>query len=173
MKSASNILLALALTFTPSFAQDADADKVGFEGELSSLDGGLGGTVVVVDSETIRIDNYELEEASAPALYWWGSESEELSEGFRIVSQQVTEAADTDTLTLGLDEGFTTADFVTFGLWCERFDTSFGETMLEAASGDGDQEEEMEEDGEGAGSKLGLGLTGALAASVAAAFCLI
>lgn len=66
------------------------AAEVGSSGTLSSLDGGLGGTVKVVDKTTLMISGYKLKDASAPALYWWGSTSDDLSSGFRINNEQVT-----------------------------------------------------------------------------------
>jgi hypothetical protein len=167
MKTSPNLVLAtLVATLAPlSHAQD---DKAGYSGELSSLDGGLGGTVTVVDAETLRINDYQLEDASAPALYWWGSEDDDLSNGFRVSSEQVTDAAETDTLTIELDNGYTTENFTTFGLWCERFSTSFGETTLREESEESGEAMGNEEGEEDAGARHGtLSVASALAIGVA------
>ncbi|KAI9800019.1 MAG: hypothetical protein M1833_003548 [Piccolia ochrophora] len=131
------LLSALALCSSITIAQDTSANsnedtKVGYSGTLSSLDGGLQGTVKVVDSDTLEISDYELEEASAPALYWWGSTDDSLENGFRISNTQVSEASTGDSLEIKLDAGKSTADFSTVGLWCERFSVNFGQTTLEA-----------------------------------------
>lgn len=47
----------------------SNAASKGDMGVLSSLDGGLGGTVTVSDAMTLNITNYKLKDASAPALY--------------------------------------------------------------------------------------------------------
>jgi hypothetical protein len=127
-------LVTLALT---TFTAAQSAQKAGYAGTLSSLDGGLGGTVTVIDDKTLMITNYKLEDASAPALYWWGATNTNLKGGFRISSKQVTEAAKTNTLTITLDAGKTTADFSTVGLWCEKFSANFGQAELKAGGASG------------------------------------
>jgi hypothetical protein len=125
-------LLALALFSSISVAQDT---KVGYTGTLSSLDGGLGGTVHVVDPNTLMITGYTLKDASAPALYWWGTTDGTIKDGFRISNEQVTSAATTDSLTIKLDAGKTSSDFTTVGLWCERLNANFGQATLKAGDG--------------------------------------
>lgn len=128
-------LVALAAnTFNLISAEDTTAQKIGWTGTLSSLDGGLMGTVVVVDATTIMINNYQLLDASAPALHWWGSTDGMLKDGFRVSQTQVTQKSTSNTLTINLDAGKTTADFTTFGLWCESFKANFGQTTLAAAT---------------------------------------
>ncbi|KAH7317415.1 hypothetical protein BKA65DRAFT_483633 [Rhexocercosporidium sp. MPI-PUGE-AT-0058] len=109
--------------------------KVGYSGKLSSLDAGLGGTVTVKSATSLEITDYTLEDASAPALYWWGSNTDALKDGFRISEAQVTKAASSNTLEISLDAGKTPADFKIVGLWCERFQVNFGQATL--APGDG------------------------------------
>ena len=109
--------------------------KIGSSGELSSLDAGLGGTVNVVDSTTLEIPDFVIEDASAPALYWWGATDDDLADGFRISEQEVTEEADGELLEIPLDSGKTTADFSVVGLWCEEFNVNFGQTTLKATDG--------------------------------------
>ncbi|RFU80614.1 hypothetical protein TARUN_1569 [Trichoderma arundinaceum] len=110
------------------------ASKVGDSGTLSSLDGGLGGVVTVASNSSLEISQYELADASAPALYWWGSTSDDLSAGFRISNTHITEAATSDSITVNLDAGYSPADFSTVGLWCEKFKTNFGEADLKATA---------------------------------------
>lgn len=137
MKSIFTLFALGSAVFKVAAAQAPAATKMGWAGELSSLDGGLGGTVVVTDANTLVINDYRLEDASAPALYWWGSTSSDLSDGFRISNQQVDEAATSDTYTITLDAGRTTADFETVGLWCERFSANFGQATLAPSDGEG------------------------------------
>ncbi len=137
MKTTILSILALASTvFQPTLAQAQTRDttsKTGWTGTLSSLDGGLGGTVVVTDTNTLTVNNYKLEDGSAPALYWWGSTSDNLADGFRISNKQVDGVASSDTYTIMLDAGKTAADFATVGLWCERFSVNFGQAKLAPA----------------------------------------
>jgi hypothetical protein len=126
-------LAATAIHFVA--AQDASAQKVGWTGKLSSLDGGLGGTIKVVDSKTLTISDYQLKDASAPALYWWGTTDGVIKDGFRISNEQVTQKATSNSLTIMLDAGKTPADFSTVGLWCERLNANFGQATLAAATG--------------------------------------
>ena len=131
-------LVISALSLLPmAMAADANSttSKVGWSGKLSTKDGGLSGIVVVIDSETLQINNYNLEEASAPALYWWGATDGDLGSGFRISNEQVTKTASDQTLTIALDNGKTTDDFSVVGLWCERFSANFGQATL-SANGD-------------------------------------
>ncbi|KJZ73023.1 hypothetical protein HIM_07595 [Hirsutella minnesotensis 3608] len=103
---------------------------VGATGTLSSLDAGLGGTVTVANETALTISNYKLKDASAPALYWWGSTSDSLSSGFRINNEQVTKPASTNDITISLDAGHTAKDFSVVGLWCEKLSANFGQTKL-------------------------------------------
>jgi len=132
------LVLGVASTlFQAAASQSAGPnDKTGWSGKLSSLDGGLGGTVTVVNTSALLVNDYALEDASAPALYWWGSKSSSISEGgFRISNEQVKEAAKTNTYAIALDAGKTTADFSTVGLWCEKFSVNFGQASLAPSEG--------------------------------------
>jgi hypothetical protein len=124
-----SLLLALASTTN---AQNT-ADKIGWAGTLSSLDGGLGGVVTVTNSTTLTISSYTLKDASAPALYWWGTTDGTLQDGFRISNEHITQAATSDMFTINLDAGKTTADFTTVGLWCEQLHANFGQATLAEA----------------------------------------
>jgi Electron transfer DM13 len=115
--------------------QDATAQKIGWSGTLMKTDGGLAGIVTVVDAATLMITNYKLVDASAPALYWWGAVDGNLKGGFRISNEQITQASTSDKLTIKLDAGKSTTDFVTVGLWCEKFQANFGQATLMAANG--------------------------------------
>lgn len=111
-------------------------NKMGYSATLSSLSGGLQGTVTVVDSTTLMISNYELQDASAPALYWWGTTDGVLKDGFRISNDHITMATTKPTdMTIKLDAGKTTADFSTVGLWCEHFGINFGQVTLKDNGG--------------------------------------
>ncbi|KAM4054461.1 electron transfer DM13 domain-containing protein [Hirsutella rhossiliensis] len=118
---------AAILSLLPYAAVAAEA---GWSGTLSSLDGGLGGTVKVVDNTTLMISDYKLKDASAPALYWWGSTTDNLPSGFRINNEQVTKPAAGDSNTIKLDAGKTAADFSVVGLWCEKLNANFGQATL-------------------------------------------
>ena len=130
----SSILLSFPALIAGQDATGGD-DKIGYSGELDSRDAGLGGTVNVVDSTTLEIPDFVIEDASAPALYWWGATDENLADGFRISEKEVTEEADGELLEIPLDSGMTTADFSVVGLWCEEFNVNFGQTTLEATDG--------------------------------------
>ena len=114
-------------------AQSATTQKIGWTGTLSSLDGGLGGMVTVTNNTTLTISDYKLADASAPALYWWGTTSGILADGFRISNFHVTQAATSNIDTINLDAGKTTVDFSTVGLWCEQLKANFGQATLAAA----------------------------------------
>ncbi len=131
---ASRLLAVLALSALSTSAR-ASSDKTGFSGALSSLDGGLGGTVTVQDAKTLSIKDYRLKDASAPALYWWGATSDNLKSGFRISDKQVRGTSDGGNLEIPLDAGKTIADFSTVGLWCERFGINYGQATLKASDG--------------------------------------
>ncbi|KAK1750990.1 hypothetical protein QBC47DRAFT_392048 [Echria macrotheca] len=132
------VFLAFALA-SAAFGQSSSQTKMGWSGTLSSLDGGLGGTVTVTNATALTITNYALADASAPALYWWGSKSASIGDGsgFRISNEHVAQAATTNTHIIVLDAGKTPADFVTVGLWCEKFSANFGQASLTAPSGAG------------------------------------
>lgn len=143
----TSFLLALALLHLTS----ADTTKTGWSGTLSSLDAGLGGTITVLNTTHLLITNYKLDDASAPALYWWGSTTASLAGGFRISNTQVKEPASSSggTYMVSLDAGKTTEDFGTVGLWCEKFSANFGQATLAPGPGTGS--------GSGAGSGSGSG----------------
>jgi hypothetical protein len=169
----------VAFSFSlPTLAADP---KIGYSGTLSSLDGGLGGTVTVVDATTLKISGYKLEDASAPALYWWGATDDNLSGGFRISNAQVTSRAASDSLTIKLDAGKTTADFVTVGLWCEKFSADFGQARLTANGGGAPASGTTSgapavttaaKPGAGASNSVPYAAVGALAIAVAVAACM-
>lgn len=132
------LLTLTSLLLLPLTHAQSPANKTGWTGTLSTLDGGLAGTITVIDSQTLRITNYALEDGLAPALFWWGSPSTKLSEGFRISNKQVKEAATSNTYTITLDAGKGLTDFVTVGLWCEKFGVNFGQaTLAPPGSGSG------------------------------------
>ena len=83
------------------------------------------------------VSNYELQDASAPALYWWGTKDGVLKDGFRISNHHITTATMKPTdMKINLDAGKTTEDFSTVGLWCENFHVDFGQaTLMDNGSG--------------------------------------
>jgi hypothetical protein len=125
-----NVLAAISAMVASTIAA-----KVGDAGVLKGLDAGLAGTVTVKDKNTLEISGYTLEDASAPALYWWGANDENLSSGRRINNERVTATASGSTITVALDNGSTADDFSVVGLWCERFAINFGQTALKASDG--------------------------------------
>lgn len=131
LKSAISLLGLGVICLTT--AQSATTQKIGWTGTLSSLDGGLGGVVTVTNNTTLTITSYTLADASAPALYWWGTTNGILSDGFRISNFHVTQAATSNMDIINLDAGKTTADFSTVGLWCEQLKANFGQATLAAA----------------------------------------
>jgi Electron transfer DM13 len=130
------LLTSLAL-FSPAFAGDIpssdETTKPNWTGQLSSLDGGLQGTVKVITPTTLVIAGFKLADASAPALYWWGSTDSNLKGGFRISNAQVKQVSTGEDLQVQLDAGKTVADFGTVGLWCEHFGVDFGQATLQPA----------------------------------------
>ncbi|KAF9776270.1 hypothetical protein IL306_005578 [Fusarium sp. DS 682] len=126
------------------FASAVMAAKTGDSGALSSLDAGLGGTVEVVSNTELKISDYELKDASAPALYWWGSKTEDLSSGFRINKERISDTSSKTDITVKLDAGYTAKDFSYVGLWCEKFDANFGQAMLSSDGGSSDSTDEKD-----------------------------
>jgi hypothetical protein len=126
--------MALKLT-TLLFASAAMAAKKGDSGALSSLDAGLGGTIEVVSNTELKITDYELKDASAPALYWWGSKTEDLSSGFRINKERISDTSSKMGIMVKLDAGHTAKDFSYVGLWCEKFAANFGQAKLTSDGG--------------------------------------
>lgn len=87
--------------------------------------------MTVINSTALTVSNYELQDSSAPALYWWGTNDGVLKDGFRISNHHITTATKQSTdITIELDAGKTTADFSTVGLWCENFKVDFGQATL-------------------------------------------
>ena len=105
------------LTTVLSISGLAAAAEKGFSGQIETKDGGLGGTVMVVNDTTLSISSYTLEDASAPALYWWGATDSDLPNGFRINNERVDESASSDEITIPLDNGYTANDFSYVGLY--------------------------------------------------------
>ncbi|OAQ71365.1 electron transfer DM13 domain-containing protein [Pochonia chlamydosporia 170] len=119
-----------ALSLLSLLATSALAADVGASGKLDGKDGGLGGTVKVLNESAIEITGYTLKDASAPALYWWGSTNDKLSSGFRINNERVDKPASTDSIIIPLDAGKKPADFEVVGLWCEKLSANFGQAKL-------------------------------------------
>jgi hypothetical protein len=119
-------------------------DKTGYGGEINGgQQSGLAGVITVKNTNTLLIKDYVLADASAPALHWWGTNTNQLSDGFRIANKQVTDISDGGDLVVVLDAGKTPSDFTTVGLWCERFHVDFGHAKLVqggAALGAGDSQ---------------------------------
>ncbi|WPH04380.1 Hypothetical protein R9X50_00727100 [Acrodontium crateriforme] len=125
MKFTPITLLAIAASFV-----SANNDKIGWTGTIATKDGGLGGTVKVINTTSLMIENYTLKDASAPALHWWGATGGDISTGFRISMNRVDMAATSNTLEIPLDAGKTTDDFSEVGLWCESLHANFGQATL-------------------------------------------
>lgn len=123
----------LSSAFAAGTPTSNDTTKLGWAGQLSSLDGGLQGTVKVLSPTTLVIAGFKIADAGAPALYWWGSTDGNLKGGFRISNAQVKEVSTGKDLQVQLDAGKTVADFETVGLWCERFGVDFGQATLRPA----------------------------------------
>ena len=129
--------MKLKLSNLLAFTGLAAAAEQGWTGVLNiKTDAGLGGTVTVVNDTAVMITGYTLKSASAPALHWWGSTTEDISKGFRVNSIRVSTATPgPTTIMILLDSGKTASDFTYFGLWCESLSANFGEALLQASSG--------------------------------------
>lgn len=135
----------------------AAAAEEGYSGTIKSLDGGLEGTFTVTNDSAITVTDYKLEDASAPALYWWGSTDEDLSKGFRISNERVDDASSSDSIVISLDAGYKPSDFSYAGLWCESFKTNFGQAKLVEGGSDEDGEAMDKADkGGGTGAAAGF-----------------
>jgi len=155
-------------------------DKTGYGGVIETKDGGLEGSFEVVDSTTLKLTGFTLVDGSAPKLYWWGSESDDLGSGFRISEEQIQGEHDNEDKTIKLDSGKTTDDFGYVGLWCEQFNANFGQAKLEkdgasaassSSSSDSSSNSKSGDDKKNSGPRTGLGMMGALvAAGVIAGF---
>lgn len=147
---ARSVLPFLALAISTVLAED----KIGWSGTVESLDGGFEGTFEVQDESTLVLKEFTLEDGSAPALYWWASETEELKDGVRISETRITGEHENEELEIPLDSdsGKTTKDFSVVGLWCETFATSFGQAKLEAGDGSSSGPSEGSETSSGSGS---------------------
>lgn len=121
------------------------AADVGDSGVINGFRNGLEGTVTVKDENTLEVTGYTLEDASAPALYWWGATSDDIGSGFRINGDMVNTEAEDETLTIELLDGITASDFTYVSLWCERLDIDFGNTRLEATDGESNNNESNSE----------------------------
>ncbi|KAF4338106.1 domon domain protein [Fusarium beomiforme] len=130
------------------FAVGVMAAKMGDSGTLSSLDAGLGGTVEVASNTELKITDYELKDASAPALYWWGSKTEDLSSGFRINKERISDTSSKMDIMVKLDAGYTAKDFSYVGLWCEKFNANFGQAKLTSDGGSMNSTDGMEKGGD-------------------------
>ncbi|KAI9768412.1 MAG: hypothetical protein M1839_004109 [Geoglossum umbratile] len=133
--SSATLALSASAPIPTTPSSDAAA-KSGWTGKLSSLDGGLQGTVKVLSPTSLVISNFQLGDAGAPALYWWGATDGNLKGGFRISNVQVKEVSTGKDLQVALDAGKTVADFATVGLWCERFGVDFGQATLQPGGAD-------------------------------------
>ncbi|KAK4443070.1 hypothetical protein QBC34DRAFT_431062 [Podospora aff. communis PSN243] len=99
-------LLTLTLLHLSSANTTTDpTTKKGWTAPLSTLDAGLSGTITVLDPNKLLITDYTLEDASAPALYWWGTATANLRDGFRVSSKRVDEVASAEMYTIELDVG--------------------------------------------------------------------
>ncbi|KAJ5449585.1 uncharacterized protein N7458_006034 [Penicillium daleae] len=129
---------AILLTGLIATVLGQNGTKIGYSGKFSTLSGGLQGTVTVINSTTLKISNYELQDASAPALYWWGATNSDLKDGFRISNMHITiPTKNPSEMTIELDAGKTIMDFSVVGLWCEKFGIDFGQTTLAADGSSG------------------------------------
>lgn len=160
------------LSLTSGFASAAEQ---GWSGTIKSLDGGLGGTVTVVNDTTLSISQYALKDASAPALYWWGSTTSDLPKGFRINNERVSMPASTDSIMIALDAGHKASDFEYVGLWCEKLNANFGQTQLQKAGSSGSSDKGSSsagksDDKKGAAAGLDSGKTAIVALANALAF---
>lgn len=108
----------------------ASAANTGFSGVIATKDGGLGGTVTVINDTALSVSHYTLKDASAPALYWWGATTSDLPKGFRINNERVDKPASTDSIVISLDAGHKASDFDYVGLWCEKLNANFGQAQL-------------------------------------------
>ncbi|KAJ3491951.1 hypothetical protein NLG97_g5498 [Lecanicillium saksenae] len=88
----------------------AAAADTGASGTITGKDTGLSGTVSITNDRTLTISDFTLEAAVAPALFWRGSKTSDLSAGFRLSNQRVSKPASHETVTIQLDAGHTAAD---------------------------------------------------------------
>lgn len=122
-------LSALALTG----AAQAQVDRSGWQAELSTLSHDVRGVVTVVDSDTIRVDNFYYDGLGL-AVYFTladGNSNSAFSNGLLIGNDLVGTVFQNDSLIIDLPPGESTSDYRAVSVWCETAGANFGSGLFE------------------------------------------
>jgi hypothetical protein len=124
---AASLLLTLAAA--PTFAQ---APAPGWEAVLSELFHDVSGTVVVVDEDTIRIDNFHYDGLGLDVRVYLGVDRDSFASGIPVGPQLLGMPFAGESLTIDLPVGETIDGWFAVSIWCVDVPVSFGDGTFEA-----------------------------------------
>jgi hypothetical protein len=125
--------LALLGALALAGAAPAQTDRSGWHAELSTLAHGVRGVVTVVDSDTIRIDNFYYDGQGIDVRIYLGTADTQaaftngLSVGPDLVGAPYVNAS----LMMDLPAGETTEDYKAVSVWCVAANANFGSGSFE------------------------------------------
>ena len=109
----------------------ADHPFVGRTRQLSMLDHGVAGTVLIKDDCTIEVSDF-FYDGGGPSVYFYGGQNLNYigANAFSIGPLLSGTAWEGDTITLAIPEGKTLDDFDSISVWCFDFNANFGDAFF-------------------------------------------
>lgn len=122
-------LSVLALTG----AANAQVDRSGWQAELSTLSHDVRGVVTVVDSDTIRVDNFYYDGLGIEVYFVLasGNSNSAFSNGLLVGADLVGSVFNNDSLVIDLPPGESTSDYRAVSVWCTAAGANFGSGLFE------------------------------------------
>lgn len=109
----------------------ADHPYVGRTRQLSMLEHGVAGTVLIKDDCTIEVSDF-FYDGGGPSVYFYGGQNQVYigANAFSIGPLLTGTVYDAGTITLAIPEGKTLDDFDSISVWCFDFNANFGDAFF-------------------------------------------
>ena len=107
---------------------------IGYQASLSMNSHNVGGTVTVLDADTLLVEDFTYDGGGVDVFFYLGTSDATFSSGLEIGAQLLGSVFDgtQDSFTIDLPAGMTIDGYNAISVWCVAFDVSFGDGTFEA-----------------------------------------
>ncbi len=119
--------LPVIAVLTLSSTASAEYWKAGWSTDLSTLFHDVSGTVTILDSRTLWVENFNFDGGGPQVYFYLGADESDASFAVGLELQpQLTRVYDNESLLLKLPVGETLDDYNAISVWCRKVDVNFG-----------------------------------------------
>jgi hypothetical protein len=118
-------------------AADECYSRAGWVADLSTVSHGVDGTVTILDSQTLRVENFDYDGGGISVFFYLGATDSDIdfTNGVAVGSELFGTVFNDDTLVLTVPEAINLDNYGAISVWCVAAGISFGSGSFQAPTG--------------------------------------